>query len=82
MMAIVRASLDRRLVLGSLLLLLACSSPEAARSRGGGPGADVKNWGQPVEFHDGAEPFHETPCAMEVECTGPPAVFGATPRTG
>jgi hypothetical protein len=69
-----------RLLAASLLLLSACSSPEAERTRGGGRGADVKNWGQPVELHAGAEPYHETPCVTEsVECTGPPTVFGPTP---
>lgn len=63
-----------------ILLLAACSSPEATRSRGGGPGADVKNWDQPVEMHAGAEPYHETPCVTEpLECSGPPPVFGPTP---
>ena len=58
----------------------ACASPEAGRTRGGGPGADVKNWGQPVELHAGAEQYHDTPCVTEpVECNGPPPVFGPTP---
>jgi hypothetical protein len=62
------------------LLLTACSSPEAARTRGGGPGADVKNRGQPVELHAGAQPYHKTPCVTEpVECNGPLPVFGPTP---
>jgi hypothetical protein len=62
-----------------LLLLVACSSPEAGRPPGH-PGADVKNWGDPVELHAGAQPYHETPCVTErVECHGPPAVFGPTP---
>jgi hypothetical protein len=64
----------------SALLLAACSSPEASRTRGGGPGADVKNWNHPVELHAGAEPYHDTPCVTEpVECNGPPPVFGPTP---
>jgi hypothetical protein len=68
------------LLLASLSSLAGCSSPEAGRARGGGAGADVKNWEQPVELHAGAEPYHETPCVTEpVECTGPPTVFGATP---
>jgi hypothetical protein len=75
----VRRFLDFPLLLGSLLLLTACSSPEARRIRGGGPGADVKNWGQPVELHAGAQPFHDTPCVTEIECSGPPPVFGPTP---
>jgi hypothetical protein len=74
----------RSALAGALLALLAavaaCASPEATRSRGGGPGADVRNWGRPVEFHAGAQPYHDTPCVTKpVECTGPPAVFGPTP---
>jgi hypothetical protein len=61
------------------LVLTACTSPEAVRTRGGGPGGDVRNWGQPVELHAGAEPYHDTPCVTEpVECNGPPPVFGLT----
>lgn len=63
-----------------LLLLAACSSPEATRTLGGGPGADVGNWERPVELHAGAEPYYDTPCVTEpVECNGPPPVFGPTP---
>jgi hypothetical protein len=63
-----------------LLLIIACSSPEAHRTRGDGPGADVRNWGKPVELHAGAQPYHQTPCVTEpVECNGPPPVFGPTP---
>ena len=58
---------------------LACASPEAGRARGGGPGADVRNWGRPVELHAGAEPYYDTPCVTEVECHGPLPVFGRTP---
>jgi hypothetical protein len=61
------------------LLITACSSPEAGRQPGH-PGADVKNWGRPVELHAGAEPYHDTPCVTErVECRGPLPVFGPTP---
>ena len=60
-------------------VLTACSSPEAGR-RPGHPGADVKNWGHPVELHAGAQPYHGTPCVTErVECHGPLPVFGPTP---
>jgi hypothetical protein len=63
-----------------VLLLNACTSPEAGRARGGGPGADVKNWGHPVELHAGAQPYYETPCVTDpVECHGPKPVFGPTP---
>jgi len=61
------------------LLFAGCASPEAGRTPGHS-GADVKNWGHPVELHAGAQPFHDTPCVTEkVECQGPPAVFGPTP---
>ena len=61
------------------LLLTACGSPEAGR-RPGQAGADLKNWGRPIELHAGAQPYHDTPCVTEqVECHGPPAVFGAIP---
>jgi hypothetical protein len=74
-----RLSVAMQLLLASLFLVSACSSPEARRTRGGGPGADVKNWARPVELHAGAQPFHETPCVTEIECRGPPAAFGPTP---
>jgi hypothetical protein len=41
--------------------LAACVSPEATRTRGGGPGADVGNRGQVVEMHEGSQPFWKTP---------------------
>ena len=63
-----------------LLLIAACASPEAHRPRGGGPGADVKNWRKPVELHAGAHPFYHTPCVTDqLECNGPLPVFGPTP---
>lgn len=62
------------------LLFAACASPEAGRPRGDGPGADVKNWGHPVQLHAGAQPYYKTPCVTEdVECHGPLPVFGPTP---
>ena len=48
---------------------VACTSPEADRTRGGGPGADPGNRDAIVELHEGAEPYHETPCRMaDLEC--------------
>ena len=41
--------------------LAACVSPEATRTRGGGPGADVGNRGKVVEMHEGSQPFWKTP---------------------
>ena len=38
---------------------IACS-PEAARTRGGGPGADVGNHGTPVQLHGDTRPYHDT----------------------
>lgn len=69
-----------RLFAACLFLLAACASPEAVRTRGDGPGADVGNRRQPVQIHAGAKPYYETPCAMDpVECKGPSPVFGPTP---
>jgi hypothetical protein len=45
----------------ALVLLLAACSPEATRSRGAGPGADVGNHGSPMEIHGRTDPAHETP---------------------
>ena len=41
----------------ALFALTACDSPETARSRGGGPGADVGNRAKVVEMHEGSQPF-------------------------
>lgn len=41
--------------------LVGCASPEATRTRGGGPGADVGNRGKVVEMHEGSRPFWKTP---------------------
>ena len=68
-----------RLMTTLSIIVASCASPEAGRPPGD-PGADVKNWGRPMEIHAGARPYHETPCVTErVECHGPPAVFGPTP---
>jgi hypothetical protein len=70
----------RALAMTFAFLLTACASPEAQRTRGDGPGADVRNWGKPVELHAGAQPYYKTPCVTDpVKCNGPPPVFGPTP---
>ncbi|HXH84472.1 MAG TPA: hypothetical protein VNN07_16325 [Candidatus Tectomicrobia bacterium] len=46
-------------------LLVACTSPEAARVRGGGPGADPGNRSVVVQMHEGSLPYHETPRLIE-----------------
>ena len=50
-----------RIVITGLALLLSCTSPETARTRGGGPGADVGNRQETVRMHEGARPFENTP---------------------
>jgi hypothetical protein len=49
------------MVVGVSLYLAGCTSPEATRTRGGGPGADVGNRSEVVEMHEGSKPFYETP---------------------
>ena len=52
-----------RCILLALVLVgvIGCTSPEATRARGGGPGGDVGNRGAGVEMHEGASPFYGTP---------------------
>lgn len=65
--------------LAMTVLFAGCASPEAGRLPGGA-GADVKNWGSPVQFHAGAQPYHDTRCVTDrVECHGPLPVFGQAP---
>ncbi len=58
-----RAGCRRRLLLLAILVLAAaaCTSPEATRTRGSGPGADPGNRGAEVEMHAGSRPYYETP---------------------
>jgi hypothetical protein len=49
--------------------LIACDSPEARRTRGGGPGADTGNRRSIVDLHQGAQPYYKTPCiAIQDKC--------------
>jgi hypothetical protein len=41
--------------------IVGCSSPEAARTRGGGPGADIGNREKILDMHEGSRPFWKTP---------------------
>ena len=57
---------------GSILLIgcvavSGCTSPEAARTRGGGPGADVGNRPAQVRMHEGSRQYYETPVRIGVE---------------
>jgi hypothetical protein len=66
--------MSRRLliVLGAAALLCGCASPEAARTRGGGPGADPGNHNAVVEMHAGSKMYYKTPCrTAKVKCSGP-----------
>ncbi len=52
----------RHLLLAFVLSgVVACESPEATRTRGGGPGGDVGNRDAVVELHEGSRPFYQTP---------------------
>lgn len=53
--------MSRWLVLLAAAAVTACTSPEAERVRGGGPGADVGNRGNPVVMHEGSQPYALTP---------------------
>lgn len=58
--------------LSTALLLAAagvggCVSPEATRTRGGGPGGDVGNRPEDVRMHAGSDPFWKTPDINPVE---------------
>jgi hypothetical protein len=48
-------------VCGMIPALIGCTSPEATRTRGGGPGADVGNRKEDVSMHSGSYPYWETP---------------------
>jgi hypothetical protein len=45
----------------ALLVLAAACSPEATRTRGGGPGADVGNHGDPLRLHERIDPSYQEP---------------------
>jgi hypothetical protein len=66
-------SVDQRRWLPLLIAgLAACASPEAARVRGGGPGADPGNHDVVTQLHAGAKMYYKTPCRTpKVKCSGP-----------
>lgn len=49
------------LLLALALALAGCPSPEARRTRGGGPGADPGNRTADVQLHGRVDPFYRTP---------------------
>ena len=50
-------------------MLAACTSPETDRVRGGGPGADVGNRGNPIVMHEGSQPYAGTPKLIPAEAS-------------
>jgi hypothetical protein len=54
-------NLTLTMLLIAFTALSACVSPEATRTRGGGPGADLGNRTEVLEMHEGSLPFWETP---------------------
>jgi hypothetical protein len=55
----------RVVLLVACAALAGCGSPETARSRGGGPGADVGNRSRDVKMHEGSDPYWKTPERIE-----------------
>ena len=53
------------MLVATLTALAACASPEATRTRGGGPGADGGNRTKVLEMHGGSLPFWKTPQIIE-----------------
>jgi len=67
--------------LATAVSLAACTSPEATRVRGGGPGADMGNRDAVVEMHGGSNMYWKTPCkATEAQCPGPLPAAGTPER--
>jgi hypothetical protein len=55
------------LVLACSVLAVGCESPEAARTRGGGPGGDPGNRPAQVKMHEGSRQYYETPVKIPGE---------------
>jgi len=49
------------ILLVAVLATTACASPEAARTRNGGPGGDVGNHDAVPEIHGPTNPYYQTP---------------------
>jgi hypothetical protein len=72
-----RARISTVTIVLAALTATACRSPEGERTRGGGPGADVRNRGPVVQMHAGSRMYYETPCLLpEERCTGPRPASG------
>ena len=55
------------LVFAAAVALAGCESPEATRTRGGGPGADPGNRPADVKMHEGSQQYWETPVLIPGE---------------
>lgn len=55
------------LVVVASIALAGCESPEAMRTRGGGPGADGGNRPVTVKMHEGSRQYWETPVIIPGE---------------
>ena len=51
------------------LAIAGCTSPEATRQRGGGPGGDIGNRPAQVLMHEGSRQYWETP--VRISSDGP-----------
>lgn len=60
-----------KLALTALLVICTafggCVSPEATRTRGGGPGGDSRNRRPTVKMHEGSQPYWKTPDLIPAE---------------
>ena len=60
-----------RIAIGVLLVAsmacAGCESPEARRTRGGGPGGDRGNRSANVKMHEGSQPYWKTPVVIPGE---------------
>lgn len=52
-------------LLSVMAIVSGCVSPEATRTRGGGPGADPQNRTADVKMHEGSRQYWKTPVMIE-----------------
>ena len=55
------------LTMALMPFVAACVSPEARRTRGGGPGADTQNRPAEVKMHEGSRQYWNTPVVIGVQ---------------
>jgi hypothetical protein len=59
--------ISRGLFLAASIALAGCESPEATRTRGGGPGGDRGNRPAIVKMHEGSRQYWETPVLIPAQ---------------